>query len=71
MDMKPVSSRMVSNVGYKDGTLAVRFQTGREYHHTGVPQEKFDALMRSDSIGKFYNAHIRGKHPFTMREHRL
>jgi hypothetical protein len=70
MQMHAVKSSMITHAGFDEstGTLALRFQSGREYHHTGVPKAKFDGLIAAPSAGKFYNAHVRGKHPFIVRE---
>lgn len=38
--------------------------TGRTYLYRGVPQEIYDGLMFADSIGAYFNAHIRDHYPF-------
>jgi hypothetical protein len=70
MQMHILKSSMITCAGFDEstGTLALRFSSGKEYHHTGVPKAKFDGLMAAPSAGKFYNEHVRGKHPFTVRE---
>lgn len=70
MQMRAVKSSMLTHAGFDEstGTLALRFSSGKEYHHTGVPRSKFESLIAAPSAGKFYNEHVRGKHPFTVRE---
>ncbi len=70
MDLKPINSTMISHAGFDPsaGVLAIRFHSGTEYHHTGVSAEKYAALLKAESAGKFYNDQVRGKHPFTKRE---
>lgn len=67
MQMHPVQSSNVVAVGYDDGTnsLHVQFKGNTVYIYTGVPPEKFNALLQSDSKGKFINSNIKGSHPFT------
>ncbi len=41
-------------------------ESGRTYVYEGVPQELYDRLMFADSVGKFFNSHIRDH--FRFRE---
>lgn len=65
VEMKPVSSSMVSAVGYDKptGTLHVRYRNGKTYTHAGVPPAKHEALLKASSIGNFLNTQIKGQHP--------
>ena len=48
-------------------TLRATFRdTGRTYAYEGVPQELYDRLMFADSVGAFFNRHIRDR--FRFRE---
>ena len=48
-------------------TLRATFRdTGRTYIYEGVPQELYDRLMFADSVGAFFNRHIRDR--FRFRE---
>jgi hypothetical protein len=40
--------------------------TGRTYVYEGVPQELYDRLLFADSVGGFFNRHIRDR--FRFRE---
>lgn len=64
--MHPVDSSQISAIGYDSAekVLAIQFSRGGLYHYLDVPQEKFDALLGSDSVGRYHAQHIKGAHPF-------
>lgn len=66
VSMIPVQSSNVLAVGYDDGThsLVVRFKANTVYVYQDVPVEKFDALLKAESVGKFINSNIKGTYPF-------
>lgn len=67
--MPVLQSAALEAVFYDDTrhTLRATFRdTGRTYIYEGVPQELYDALLFSDSIGAFFNRHIRDR--FRFRE---
>ncbi|MBW8708521.1 MAG: KTSC domain-containing protein [Alphaproteobacteria bacterium] len=48
-------------------TLLATFRdSGRTYIYDDVPEEIYDALLFSDSLGAYFNAHIRNR--FAHRE---
>ena len=59
------SSQLKSH-GYDSAskTLAVQFKGGGTYHYAGVPQDVYDKLCKSESIGKFLGQAIKGKFGF-------
>jgi hypothetical protein len=57
-----VNSSAIRAVGYDGYTLTVEFHTGHIYDHPGVPYSVYAGLMRSSSIGAYYNRHIRGRY---------
>ncbi len=63
MEMQPVKASMLASVGYDEFTseLCVKFTSGSEYWYADVPQDLVDEMMKSESIGKFFNAKIKGK----------
>lgn len=62
MALIPVSSSSIREVGYNGSTLAVRFHTSDTiYTHPRVPYSVYLGLMRAESMGAYYNKHIRGK----------
>ena len=61
--MIPVRSSSIRAVGFNGNTLAVRFRTSDTvYEHHGVPFSVYLGFMQADSMGAFYNRHIRGKY---------
>lgn len=61
--MTPVQSSAIRFVDYQGGTLSVVFTTSDTvYVHHGVPHSVYAALMQADSMGAFYNSHIRGRY---------
>lgn len=53
MNMFKVRSSNVSHIGYENGTLAVRFMNGSEYHYDGIKPEVFDEMRATDSPGSY------------------
>lgn len=63
MILIPVNSSAIRAVGYNGFTLAVLFHTSDTvYEHPGVPLSVFLGLMWAESMGAYYNQHIRGKY---------
>lgn len=65
--MHPVVSSQLSYVGY-DYTkqdLYVTFSKGDTYIYSNVPQNVYDELLASSSIGKYYLSYIRGHYTST------
>jgi len=58
----PVSSSAIRAVGYDGYTLRVQFRSGRVYDHPGVPGWVFEEFITADSLGRYYNACIRGQY---------
>jgi hypothetical protein len=64
-----VQSAALKAVSYDEARHALRATfrgTGKTYIYEGVPQELYDALLFSDSLGAFFNRHIRDR--FRFRE---
>lgn len=63
MSLFSVNSSAIAAIGYEGGTLAVQFTTSDTvYLHHGVPDAVYAAFMRAESLGAFYNRHIRGRY---------
>ena len=65
--MPTLQSLALKSVSYDDvhHVLRATFRdSGRTYVYEGVPQELYDALLFADSIGAFFNAHIRDHFPY-------
>lgn len=64
----PVKSSNISAIGHdpETKTLHVAFSNGTRYVYHDVDAEKHAALMKADSVGSHFHAHIRsGGHKFT------
>jgi hypothetical protein len=61
MKRKTVQSSVIRSVGYIPGNtvLEIEFQSGLVYRYHQVPEKIYQRLMRSDSLGKYFNFHIR------------
>lgn len=59
-----VESSVITSVGYdaKTNVLEVEFRTGRVYQYFLVPQSVYRELMRSESMGRYFNHEIRGSY---------
>ena len=65
--MAYVQSTALEQVSYDEraGTLCAKFRdSGRTYVYRDVPQDIYDGLMFADSLGSFFNAHIRDQYDF-------
>lgn len=62
-----IQSSVLKTVRYDAAarTLTVTFRlSGRTYVYEDVPQEIYDGLIFSDSLGAYFNAHIRDRFRF-------
>jgi hypothetical protein len=61
MHREKVASTALRSVGYDRATqiLETEFMTDKVYQYFDCPSEVFDALMRAESKGRFYNQEIR------------
>jgi len=62
-----VQSSVLTAVRYDAATrtLTATFRaSGRTYVYENVPQELYDGLIFSDSLGAYFNAHIRDRFRF-------
>lgn len=61
MERESVVSTTILSVGYEpnSNTLEVEFKSGGIYQYYNVPEPLFQALMDSDSKGKFLHANIK------------
>ena len=58
-----VNSSAIRAVGDDGHTLAVQFTTSDTvYAHHGVPYSVYLGLMQAESMGAYYNRHIRGRY---------
>ena len=58
-DWVSVDSSMIEAVAYKDGAVFTRFKNAVVWKYAGVPEDLYDSLVDADSVGKFFNKHIK------------
>jgi len=61
-----VDSSNVAEVGHDSDTdtLVVLFHNGGMYAYDDVPRTVYDQMLSAESVGKFFNAHVKGKYDF-------
>ena len=66
MEMMIVISSFIRAIGYdlKSKRMKIRLANGKTYDFYGVPESVHQALFNADSIGTYYNKHI--KHRYTL-----
>lgn len=64
MVMNPVRSSDLSSVGYENGTLYIKFNSGGLYAYSGVPDSVFNDLMSAASHGKYFHENIKNNYPY-------
>lgn len=63
MQMVPVASSNLGEVGYEGGNLYVRFRSGGLYVYSGVPPATHAALMGAASKGSYLHRFVKPFHP--------
>ena len=59
------SSSFITNVSWDPNSeiLMLRFVSGSTWAYHNVPQEVYESLIRSTSVGEYFNKNIRNKYP--------
>jgi hypothetical protein len=62
-EMMPVQSSNIKAIGYdlEQCILYIEFKSGGLYAYKDVPKPLYEDLGYSESVGKFFFAHIKGK----------
>ena len=71
MRRQPVTSSTMRSVGYAadQTTLEIEFTSGAVYRYLEVPPAAHAQLLSAESLGAYFNTHIRPAFPFRrMRE---
>ena len=66
MQREPVNSSNISSIGWENGTLEIEFNKDIVYQYYGVPEEVFENMFKSESIGKYVAQFIKKVFPFKM-----
>lgn len=66
MKRTKVESSNIASVGYDplDGIMEIEFNSGAIYQYEKVPYRVYKVMMSSDSVGKYFNAHIKSKYNY-------
>ena len=66
MERLPVYSSAIQSIGYdpEQQLLEIEFQRGAVYRYYDVPPEIHQALITAESIGRYYEAEVRGSYRF-------
>ena len=64
MELREVKSSNIRRIGYEDNNLIVEYLSGTKYKYKKVPKEIYDAMLESDSKGRFMNSVIKGKYDY-------
>jgi len=59
------SSSFITNVSWDPNSeiLLLRFVSGSTWAYHDVPEDVYEALVRSSSVGEYFNKNIRNKYP--------
>jgi hypothetical protein len=65
MKRRRITSSVIAELGYEQetNTMELKFTTGRVYQYFMVPAAAFDALLKSKSVGRYFNREIRDQYP--------
>lgn len=66
MQMVPVHSSSISEIGYKRRTMHVKFMNGKLYELKKVPRVEFDRFRDSSSKGQHFLREIKSHYPSTQ-----
>ena len=64
MQMNSVNSSNISSIGYENGTLYVRFNSGAMYAYSNVPEAVYAGLMSASSHGSYLARNVKGVYAY-------
>lgn len=66
MEKVSVVSPLVASVGYDSHAklLEIGFVTGTAYRYSGVSRHVFEEIVKAESVGSYFNAHVLGAYPY-------
>lgn len=65
IQLTPVKSSNIAELGWNDGVLHVRFKNGGLFSYSGITNAMYDELLKAESIGSHFSKHIKTKHKGT------
>ena len=65
--LNDVNSSNIAKVAHQGDSLFVRFKGGNGvYEYKGVPASVHADMLKSESIGKHFGMHVKGKYPHVL-----
>ncbi|HIX25739.1 MAG TPA: KTSC domain-containing protein [Candidatus Lachnoclostridium avicola] len=64
MNMISVSSSNLHSIGWENGILHIRFQSGSLYEYIGVPASIYNGLLEARSHGRFFSDYIKNQYAY-------
>lgn len=64
MKRTKVESSNIASVGYENNIMEIEFNSGAIYQYENVPIRVYEVMMKADSVGKYFNAHIKSKYNY-------
>lgn len=59
-----VHSSNVASVGWQDNIMEVAFKNGGVYRYYNVPEDVYEGMLRTPSVGKYLHREVKGKYMF-------
>lgn len=53
---------MINKITFDQGELVVQFNNGKEATYHNVPEDVYEEFVKAPSVGKYYNANIKGQY---------
>ena len=66
--LTPVKSTHIQALGHKGDRLFIRFGSGHVFSYEGVSDGTYKEFLAAESPGKYFHAHIKGKHRHTAHD---
>lgn len=69
-EMHPVNSSNVAAIGYdsENQIVYVQFLNGSTYIYKGVPENEFENLKNSPSVGSYINRNYKNIYPYELMQ---
>ena len=66
MERRKVRSTNIASVGYDAGTktLEIEFRSGGVYQYAGVPEKRYESLMKAPAVGSYFHREIKPWYQF-------
>lgn len=62
LERHTVSSSMIKAIEVYEDHIAITFHNDQVYEYDNVPSDVVQGLIKAESVGKYFNKHIKGKY---------